>query len=82
MAKGRMNQRVKVFESKEQLNWDYDGEADVLYLSFGEPREAVGLDIGDGVILRYDEENQEVVGLTIMGIKGKLSEFLAEENRG
>lgn len=80
MAKRRGNQKLKVFESKEQLDWDYDGEADVLYLSFGEPREAIGLDIGSGVTVRYDEEEDEIVGLTIMGIKDKLSEFLVEKS--
>lgn len=78
MAKRRENQNVKVFESKKKLNWDYDGDADVLYLSFGKPKEAVGIDVGDGVIVRYDEENKEVVGLTIIGINNKLSDFLSE----
>ena len=44
----------------------YDSEADVLYISFGEPKPAEGLDIGDGTILRVDPETEEVVGLTIL----------------
>jgi uncharacterized protein YuzE len=44
----------------------YDSEADVLYISFGEPRPAEGLDIGDGTILRVYPETEEVVGLTIL----------------
>jgi uncharacterized protein YuzE len=44
----------------------YDADADVLYISFGEPRPAEGLDIGDGTILRVDPETEEVVGLTIL----------------
>jgi len=44
----------------------YDSEADVLYISFGEPKPAEGLDIGDGTILRVDPETEEVVGLTIV----------------
>jgi len=41
----------------ETIVWEYDKEADVLYLSIGEPRPAVGLDIGEGLILRYNERN-------------------------
>jgi len=41
--------------------WDYDEEADVLYLSVGNPRPALGMDIGEGLILRYDAANNEVV---------------------
>ena len=48
-------------------------EADVLYLSLGQPRPAVGVDIGDGVVLRYDEATQEVVGLTVIGLRAKLA---------
>lgn len=37
---------VKVFERKDvPLDWDYDDDADTLYLSFGKPKVAVGLDI-------------------------------------
>jgi len=43
----------------------YDSEADVLYISFGEPGPAECLDIGDGTVLRIDPETEEVVGLTI-----------------
>lgn len=75
---------IRLFEKrpKEALNWDYDGEADVLYLSFGEPRAATGVDIGEGVILRYDEEKGEVVGLTILGLGAKLLDFLERERQG
>lgn len=47
---------VKVFERKDvPLDWEYDDEADTLYLSFGKPKAALGLDIGEGVVVRYDE---------------------------
>ncbi len=75
MARGIM-ETVKLFEKKEKLNWEYDEEADVLYLSFGKPREAVGVDIGEGVIVRYYEKHGEIVGLTILGIRGKMAPVL------
>ena len=37
---------VKLFEKKDvPLDWEYDGEADTLYLSFGKPRAALGVDV-------------------------------------
>ena len=52
----------------------YDSEADVLYISFGEPRPAEGLDIGDGTILRVDPETEEIVGLTILDFTKRTEE--------
>lgn len=60
---------LKILEKKENLNWYYDEEADVLYISVGEPVKAVGLDVGEGVVVRYDEQTRDVVGLTIIGVK-------------
>ncbi len=60
---------IKILEKKENLNWYYDEEADVLYISVGEPVKAVGLDLGEGVVVRYDEKTRDVVGLTIIGVK-------------
>ena len=60
---------LKILEGKPSLNWEYDEEADVLYISVGKPRPAVGVDIGEGVVVRYDEKKKEVVGLTIIGFR-------------
>jgi uncharacterized protein YuzE len=65
---------LKILESKPQLNWEYDEEADVLYISVGKPRPAVGVDIGEGVIVRWDEKKKEIVGLTIIGLRERLAE--------
>ncbi len=59
--------------------WSYDGDADVLYLSPGEPKPAEGVDIGGGMIVKYDEESKEVVGLTILGLRERLLEKLQDE---
>jgi len=72
---------IKLFEKETELTWDYDGEADVLYISLGKPREAVGIDIGDGVIVRYDEAKGEVVGITILGLRDRLERFLKEKGK-
>ena len=67
---------IKILEKKENLNWDYDEEADVLYISMGEPQKALGVDIGDGAIVRYVEATNEVVGLTLIGMKERLLKSL------
>ena len=69
---------LKVLDSPETLDWEYDEEADVLYLTTAEPRPAVGIDIGEGVVLRYDEANNQVVGLTFIGLRARLTKELAE----
>ena len=51
---GAVMDAVKILERKERVDWDYDEEADVLYLSVGKPRKATGVDIGQGVVIRYD----------------------------
>lgn len=65
---------LKIFEQPTNLSWDYDKEADVLYLSIGEPTPAVGVDIGDGLVLRVDEAKNEVVGLTVIGLRRRLAQ--------
>ena len=60
---------LKLFEKKPKVHMQYDEEADVLYISIGSPRPAVGTDIGEGVIVRYDEKKKEVAGITILGFR-------------
>lgn len=69
---------LKILEHPENLTLSYDQEADVLYLSAGQPKPALGIDIGDGLILRYDEPHREVVGITIMNLRAKLLQGLGE----
>lgn len=73
---------VRILEKADRLNWDYDGEADVLYVSIGKPRKATGVDIGQGVIVRCDEKKRQVVGLTIIGIRARLLELTAPARTG
>lgn len=63
---------IRILDKKENLNWEYDEEADVLYISIGEPQKALGIDIGEGAIVRYVEDNREIVGLTLVGVKERL----------
>jgi len=70
---------VKILEGREPVTRSYDEAADVLYLSVGVPRPAVGVDVGDGVILRYDEAANEVVGVTLVGVRARLLRQLSDE---
>lgn len=65
---------VRILHNPADVSWDYDDEADVLYVSVGKPQPALGVDVGNGVILRYDETRNAVVGLTVIGLRAKLQE--------
>ncbi len=68
---------LTILEKPRDLQWDYDEEADVLYLSIGDPQPAIGIDIGEGLVLRYNEVDQDVVGLTLVGLRARLLKELA-----
>ncbi|MFQ3598922.1 MAG: DUF2283 domain-containing protein [Chloroherpetonaceae bacterium] len=67
-------EELKIIPNISHANWDYDGEADTLYISIGEPQAAIGLDAGNGIILRYKEDTKELIGLTILGVKARASQ--------
>lgn len=50
---------------KKKIVLDYDEEADVLYLSFGEPQAAITEEMGN-IGVRVDPQTNEIVGLTII----------------
>lgn len=55
-------------EKEQVMQISYDREADVLYLSVGEPRRAISREIGDDVVLRIDPDTGAVVGLTVLNL--------------
>jgi|TARA_Y100000310_G_scaffold324454_1_gene386292 uncharacterized protein YuzE len=55
----------------DKSSWEYDEEADVLYVSFGKPEKAVSVDLGSGIIARQSESGK-LVGFTILGLKSIL----------
>ncbi len=50
---------LSITEKKANVNWNYDPDADVLYISIGEPKKALGIDIGEGLITRIDPDTNE-----------------------
>ena len=63
---------LKILEKPDSLRWDYDEDADVLYLSIGEPKPAVGVDIGEGIVVRYDESEKQIIGITLTGLRERV----------
>ena len=57
---------LNISEKKNKIKWDYDAEADVLYISFGNPKNAEGVDIGEGTIIRIQQDSKEIIGVTIL----------------
>ena len=62
----------------ESLDGSYDEEADVLYISIGAPKPALGVDVGDGLIVLYDEDTNEIVGVTIIGLRARAEDELSQ----
>lgn len=50
---------------KTKLIVSYDKEADVAYLSFGNPKQSVTEELDDHVLVRRDPKTKEITGLTI-----------------
>lgn len=63
---------MKIPEKPAEVGWTYDEGADVLYLSISKPEAIVSMDIGGGVIARFDETNEELVSITLTGLRGRL----------
>ena len=53
----------------EDTQYEYDREADVLYISFGPPRPAVALTVEDWFAIRITPSAPQICGLTIVGFK-------------
>jgi uncharacterized protein YuzE len=66
-----MEVKLTLKEPKEKATWEYDKEADVLYISFGKPKPALSFDLGSGVIVRYSDG--KIVDFTIVGLKKVLA---------
>jgi uncharacterized protein YuzE len=73
---------LKILEKPQEIDWDYDEEADVLYISVGKPQPAIGIDIGEGIVARYDEAQKEVVGITIIGLRDRVLKGISDRSTG
>lgn len=55
----------------QKIRISYDREADVMYLSFGEPVKAESEEIEEGVFARFDPKSKKLVGITIINFSKK-----------
>jgi uncharacterized protein YuzE len=55
------------------VNFEYDPLADVLYCSFGPPQEAIGEEVGDGIVVRRNPETNVPVGITIVNFSRRFT---------
>ena len=60
---------------KSKLIVSYDKDADVFYLSFGEPKPSVTEELDDHVLVRRDPKTHDVTGITITN----LNEYFAKK---
>jgi uncharacterized protein YuzE len=58
-------EKIKLPQGKS-INSFYDKEADVLYVSFGDPKTSETLDTGEDLLIRFDPETGELTGFTIL----------------
>ena len=72
---------LRILDTPDMLSWEYDEDGDVLYISVGEPRSAVTVDLGESVLARYDENEQKLVGITILNVGKRLAEGLSAGGR-
>ncbi len=63
----------------------YEKETDVLYVSFGEPQKGEVLDTGEDLLIRFNSENGEIIGFTVLNFSEfgrEIEEVIAIKNAG
>ncbi len=53
----------------DDVQFHYDREGDVLYISFGPPAPAVSLGVEDWFVIRLSPESPRLLGFTMIGFK-------------
>ena len=61
---------------RKDVEFHYDREADVLYLSLGKPQNAKTTGIGEDFVLRLHPKSGQVVGITIINFSKHFPCFL------
>jgi len=58
----------------EDLNYHYDREEDILYVTLGGSDSALCIEQGNGFLVRIDPESGEVVGFTVIDFSLRAAE--------
>ena len=51
---------------KDKIQFHYDRDGDVLYVSFGKPKPAKSIEKDNGIHIRIDPFNDEIIGFTVI----------------
>jgi uncharacterized protein YuzE len=77
-------EKIKLPQGKT-VNSYYDEEADVLYVSFGEPSPSEVLDTGEDLLIRFDPKTGEITGFTVLNFSEfgeEIEELIGKEAVG
>lgn len=69
-----MDEKKLGSDTKNDMQITFDAKNDVLYCSFGAPREAYSVETEDGVFVRLNPENDTAVGITVVDFCKKFAE--------
>ncbi len=61
-----------ILPENKKVNSFFDKEADILYISFGEPVYSEVLENGSDSLIRFNPETNEITGITILNFSDKL----------
>lgn len=56
---------------EKKISISYDKEADVMYLSFGDPVNSEAEEVDSGIFARFDPNTKELTGLTVLNFSKK-----------
>ena len=55
-----------------KIHFSYDSDSDVLYSYIKKPLPAKSVEMGNGIIVRINPENQKLVGFTVVNYKRRI----------
>ena len=61
-----------ILPENKKVNSIFDKDADVLYISFGDPVYSEVVENGSDTLIRYNPETYEITGVTILNFSVKL----------
>jgi hypothetical protein len=70
---------IKILTNRIDINWDYNDETDTFFLSAGNPQGVTDIDIGEGLVVYYDQIGEEIIGFNLTGLRSKLLKKLSDE---
>ena len=55
-----------MFMLDTKINYDYDEDDDILYLSIGKPKPSITTEVEEGILIRKDINTGKIIGVTIL----------------